>query len=163
MGEWLLAYFEPFSQGVFLPVLLEIYIPLALSAVAGVMIGLVLSALVADEDSVSSFLPLVIIIQVILAGAIIPLKDWFTMVIATIAPTRWAAVALGSTLGLHSDKIDGGKLFGDDPTYHGTLFSIYSQSNATQHIVLAWMALGVIILVLTCAISFSLKLKDIRR
>lgn len=155
--------FEPFSQGVFLPVLLEIYIPLALSAVAGVMIGLVLSALVADEDSVSSFLPLVIIIQVILAGAIIPLKDWFTMVIATIAPTRWAAVALGSTLGLHSDKIDGGKLFGDDPTYHGTLFSIYSQSNATQHIVLAWMALGVIILVLTCAISFSLKLKDIRR
>jgi len=128
-----------------------------------VLMGLLLSAIVPDEDSVSSFLPLIIIVQVILSGAIIPLKDWFTMIMATIAPTRWAAVALGSSLGLHSDKIDGGKLFGNDPTYHGTLFSIYNQADATQHLLLAWIALGVIMLVLTFAIGLSLKRKDIRK
>ena len=84
------------------------------------------------------------------------------MIAATIFPIRWAMAALGSTIGLHSDKISGDKLFGDDYTYHGTLYSIYSQSDATQRILLSWFALGAIIVVLTFTIGICLKRKDVR-
>ncbi|MFL5658713.1 MAG: ABC transporter permease, partial [Ktedonobacteraceae bacterium] len=154
--------FEPLSQGVFLPVFLEIYITLALVALSGVMFGLLLSSISSNEDTANNLLPLIIIPQVILSGSIIPLKDWSTLVLATIVPIRWALIAIGSSLGLHSDKIDGSKLFGDDPVYHGTLFSIYSSSDATHRILLAWGALAAIILILTLIVGFFLKRKDIR-
>ncbi len=155
--------FEPFHQGVFLPVLLEVYITLALSAVAGVIVGLAVSAIATNEDNANTLLPVILIPQVIFAGSIIPLKDWFSTVVAAIFPIRWAMAALGSTIGLHSDKISGDRLFGDDYTYHGTLYSIYSQADATNRILLSWFALGIIIIVLTFAIGFSLKRKDIRK
>jgi ABC-type multidrug transport system ATPase subunit/pSer/pThr/pTyr-binding forkhead associated (FHA) protein/ABC-type multidrug transport system permease subunit len=154
--------FEPFQQHVFLPALLEIYITLALVAIAGVMMGLTISAFAPNDDSANSLLPIIIIPQVIFAGSIIPLKDWLTWIVSAIFPTRWAMAALGSTIGLHSDKIDGGKLFGNDYVYHSTLFSIYSQADATQRILLAWGALWAIIVVLTCLVGFFLKRKDVR-
>jgi len=82
--------------------------------------------------------------------------------VAAVFPTRWAIAALGSTIGLHSDKIDGGKLFGNDYVYHSTLFSIYSQTDATQRILLSWAVLGAIIVILTCLVGFFLKRKDAR-
>ena len=154
--------FEPFHQGVFLPVLLEVYITLALSAVAGVIVGLAVSAMASNEDNANTLLPVILIPQVIFAGSIIPLKDWFSTVVAAIFPIRWAMAALGSTIGLHSDKISGDRLFGNDYTYHGTLYSIYSQADATNRILLSWLALGIIIIVLTFAIGICLKRKDIR-
>lgn len=72
------------------------------------------------------------------------------------------AVQIGSSLGLHSDKIDGGKLFGSDYAYHGTLCSIYSQANATQRLLLSWIALGLTIIGLTCLIGSIVKMKDVR-
>jgi len=154
--------FEPFHEGVFLPVLLEVYITLALSAVAGVIVGLAVSAMATNEDNANTLLPVILIPQVIFAGSIIPLKDWFSTVVAAIFPIRWAMAALGSTIGLHSDKISGDRLFGNDYTYHGTLYSIYSQADATNRILLSWLALGIIIIVLTFAIGICLKRKDIR-
>src|SRR5713226_3656267 len=154
--------FEPYHQGVFLPVLLEIYVTLALASVAGVMMGLVVSAGAPNDDIANSLLSIIIVPQVIFAGSIIPLKDWFTQIVSAITPSRWALAALGTSLGLHADKIDGGKLFGNDYTYHGTLFSIYSKADGTQRIVLAWIALSVIILALTCIIGIFLKRKDAR-
>ncbi|MFL5666732.1 MAG: FHA domain-containing protein [Ktedonobacteraceae bacterium] len=151
---------EPFHQGIFLPVLLENYISLALAAVAGVLLGLTISAVAPNEDTSNSLLAPVIILQVIFAGSVIPLKDWVTLVSATLFPTRWTVVALGSSLGLHSDKIDEGKLFGSDYAYHGTLYSIYSQTDAMQRLLLAWAALGLTIIGLTCLIGIVLKIKD---
>src|SRR5205807_1028880 len=151
--------FEPFHQGVVLPVLLEVYITLALSAVAGVIVGLAVSAMATNEDTANTLLPVILIPQVIFAGSIIPLKDWFSTVVAAIFPIRWAMAALGSTIGLHSDKISGDRLFGNDYTYHGTLYSIYSQADATNRILLSWLALGIIIIVLTFAIGICLKRK----
>ncbi len=94
--------------------------------------------------------------------AIIPLKDWLTQVLAVIFPTRWAMAALGSSIGLHADKIDGDRLFGDDFTYHSTLYSVYSQADATHRLLLCWVALGVIILALMIVIDLFLKRKDAR-
>jgi hypothetical protein len=125
-----------------------------------VLLGLTISAIAPNDDTANSLLAPVIILQVIFAGSVIPLKDGITLVTAALFPTRWTIVAIGSSVGLHSDKIDDGKLFGSDPAYHGTLYSIYSQADATQRILLSWAALGLTIIVLTCLIGILLKIKD---
>jgi ABC transport system ATP-binding/permease protein len=155
--------FEPLHQGIFLPVLLECYITLALASFAGLMIGLAVSALAPNEDSATSLLPIILIPQVIFAGVEIPLKDAFTTTAAWFFPTRWAMAGLGSALGLHADKLGGDKVYGDDPTYHGTLFSIYSQTDAMHRLLLAWGALGATILVLAILTGIILKRKDVRK
>ncbi len=154
--------FEPFQRSIFLPVLLEIYITLVLTGLAGLLIGLAASAFAANEDTANSLLPFLLIPQVIFAGTEIPLKDWVLQIAATLFPTRWAMTALGSTNGLHSDKLGGDTLFGNDTTFHGTLFSTFSQADAMHRVLLSWGALGVLIIVLTIIICIGLKRKDVR-
>ncbi len=153
---------EPLKQGILMPPVLETYITIALTALAGLMIGLAISAIAPNNDRAISFVPIILLPQVIFSGAIIPLKDWFTQIMASIFPTRWAMAALGSSIGLHADKIGGDKLFGDDFTYHGTLFSIYSQADALHRLLISWGALIVIIIALMIVVGFFLKRKDIR-
>lgn len=153
---------EPLQQGIILPPVVETYITLCLTSLAGLMIGLTISAIAPNNDRAISFVPIILIPQVIFSGAIIPLKDWLTQILAVVFPTRWAMAALGSSIGLHADKIGGDRLFGDDPTYHSTLYSIYSQTDATHRLLLSWIALGAIIIVLTIMIGIFLKRKDVR-
>src|SRR2546430_10885807 len=153
---------EPLQQGIILPPLLETYITVVLTSLAGLMIGLAISAIAPNNDRAISFVPIILIPQVIFSGAIIPLKDWFTQVLAVIFPTRWAMAALGSSIGLHADKIGGDRLFGDDYTYPSTLYSVYSQTDAIHRLLLSWAALIVIILALMIVIGIFLKRKDVR-
>jgi len=153
---------EPLQQGVFLPPILETYITLALTSFAGLMIGLTISAIAPNNDRAISLVPIILLPQVIFSGAIIALKDWVTQILATIFPTRWAMAALGSSIGLHADKVGGDTLFGSDYTYHSTLFSIYSQSDAMRRLLLSWGALVVISLVLMILIGVFLKRKDVK-
>ena len=153
---------EPLKQGILMPPVLETYITVALTSLAGLMIGLAISAIAPNNDRAISFVPIILLPQVIFSGAIIPLKDWFTQIMASIFPTRWAMVALGSSIGLHADKIGGDKLFGDDFTYHSTLFSIYSHTDALHRLLISWAALIVISVVLMIVVGFFLKRKDVR-
>jgi len=100
---------------------------------------------------------------VVFAGVIIPLKDWPLQALVMIFPTRWAMIALNSSLGVHNQTTGKDSLIGTDPSYHGTLFSIYSQSDATQRILLAWACLGGIVLLLLITIGLALKAKDVRK
>jgi len=70
--------------------------------------------------------------------------------------------ALGSSIGLHSDKIGGDKIWGDDYIYHGTLSSTYNSADALSYLLIMWGALAVMIVLLTCVIAVFLKRKDIR-
>jgi ABC transport system ATP-binding/permease protein len=140
---------------------------LALVAVAGVMLGLAVSASAPNDDTANSLLPIIIIPQVIFAGAIIPMKDWFTQIVATVFPIRWAMAALGSSLGMNSAFIDHGTLFGHEPLYHGTLSSttfpaLFSQATAIRYMTICWAALGATILIFAVLICVLLKLKDNR-
>jgi hypothetical protein len=149
-------------RGIFLPILLEVYITLVLTAVSGLLLGLVASAFAANEDSANSLLPFILLPQVVFAGTEIPLKEWFLQVAAVIFPTRWSMAALGSSIGLHSDKLGGDALFGNDSTFHGTLFSTFSQTDAMHRLLLAWGVLAGLIIVLTVLICIGLKRKDVR-
>ncbi|HVU71156.1 MAG TPA: FHA domain-containing protein [Ktedonobacteraceae bacterium] len=154
--------FEPFQRSIFLPVLLEIYITLLLTALAGLMIGLTASTFAANEDSANSLLPFILIPQVVFAGVEIPLKDWPLQIAAVVFPTRWSVAALGSSVGLHSDKLGGDSLFGSDSTFHGTLFSTFTTSDAVHRLVLSWGALGALIVALIIVMCIGLKRKDVR-
>ena len=154
---------EPLHQGVFLPVDLEVFITFVLCSLAGLTVGLTISAVSTNNDSANSFIPIILLPQVLFAGVIIPLKDWPLQIMAMPFPTRWAMVALNSSLGIHSQTTGNDSLIGSDPSSHGTLFSIYSQSEATQRILLAWACLGGIILLLLITIGLALRVKDVRK
>ena len=154
--------FEPLHQGVILPIALETYVTLVLTALTGLMVGFTASAFAANEDSANSLLPFLLIPQVVFAGVEIPLKDYFLQAAAMIFPTRWAMTALGTSIGLHSDKLGGDKLWGDNNTFQGQLFSIYSHTDSVQRMLVAWGALGILIVVLAIAVCIGLKRKDIR-
>jgi ABC transport system ATP-binding/permease protein len=153
---------EPFHQGIFLPVMLEVYITMALTALAGLMVGLTVSAVAPNNDRAMSFIPIILIPQVIFSGTVFAFKDWFTQLLSMLFAARWSIAALGSSIGLHSDKISGDKLFGDNYSYHGTLFSTYTHADAMRYLLTMWAALGVMIVLLVFAVGILLKRKDVR-
>lgn len=153
---------EPLQQGIFTAPALEAYITLALTSFAGLMIGLAISAIAPNTDRAISFVPIILLPQVIFSGAIIPLKDWLTQFLAAIFPSRWAMAALGTTVGLHAETVGGDRLFGSDYTYHGTLFSIYTKADALHRLILSWSALAAITIILMILIGYFLKRKDLQ-
>src|SRR5258708_11137469 len=78
--------FEPYHQGVFLPVLLEIYVTLALASVAGVMMGLVGSAGAPNDDIAHSLPSRILVPPVVFAASITAFTDSCTHVTAGITP-----------------------------------------------------------------------------
>ena len=149
----------PFEHSIFLPPVLEIYISLALASLAGLMTGLALSALAPNNDRATSFIPLILIPQVIFSGIIFSLDNIGLQFLGSFFPVRWAMAAMGSTVGLHGDKLGSG----GDFAYQGTLFSIYSREQAVVHLLLMWFALIVLILALGFATGYFLKRKDVRK
>ncbi len=156
----LINVFDPFGHSIVLPPFLEVYITIVLTSFAGLMLGLMISALAPTSDRATSLVPIILIPQVIFSGAIFPLTSWGLQILAVFFPVRWSMAALGSSLGLHSETINGDQLFGNNYTYHGTLFSIYSQSEALRYLLLMWLALVIMILVFGVATGFFLKRKD---
>jgi ABC transport system ATP-binding/permease protein len=152
---------SPFSSwGILMPTVLEVYCTLALTSLSGLMIGLALSALASSTDRAMSFIPLILIPQIIFSGTIFPFTGWVTQLLAMFFTSRWSIAALGSTVGLHSDKLGGDRLINSDNIYQGTLFSIYSHANAVQQLLTTWGVLGIMTLLLMCAVGLFLKLKD---
>ena len=149
----------PFAQGVFLSPFVEIYITMALTSLAGLMLGLAISALSPNNDRASSFIPIILIPQVIFSGIIFALNNPFLQTIGSFFAARWAMAALGSTIGLHGDKLGSE----GDFAFQGTLFSTFSKGQATVHLLLMWLALAVMIIVLALLTAYFLKRKDIRR
>jgi len=154
--------FEPFHQGIFLPIILEAYITVVLAALTGLLLGLVASAFAANEDSANSLIPFLLIPQLVFAGVEIPLKEGILQTAAFLFPMRWAMAALGSSFGLHSDKLGGDALFGSDTTFHGTLFSTFTQTDAMHRLLLSWGVLGALLVVLFILVCVGLKRKDVR-
>ena len=147
----------PLQQGIFLPPLLEIYITMALTALAGLMVGLTLSAIAPNNDRAMSFVPIILIPQVIFSGIIFALDNPLLQFLGAFFPARWAMAGMGSSVGLHGDKLGG-----DNFSYQGTLFSNFTKAQATGHLLLIWFALFLTIIVLGIATAYFLKRKDIR-
>jgi ABC-type multidrug transport system ATPase subunit len=152
----------PFSHSILFSPLVEIYITMALTALAGLMTGLLISAIVPNNDRAMSLVPLPLIPQVIFAGVLFSLDNPQALQIpGAFFAARWSMAAMGSTIGLHGDKLGAdawsnvGTLF---PTLNGT-----GQPEATLHLFLCWGILALMVLLQALAISWFLKRKDVRR
>lgn len=147
----------PFLYSIMLPPFVEIYITMALTSLAGLMIGLAISAIVPNSDRSMSIVPIVLIPQVIFSGVLFSLDSpQFLQILGAFFPARWAMAAMGSTVGLHGDALGA-----DAFSYWGTLVA-YSQTDATLHLLLCWGVLLVTIIVLILATAYLLKRKDVR-
>ncbi len=154
------AWVDPMQHGTIFPGMVEIYITIALTSLAGLMMGLAVSAMVPNNDWAMSILPLLLLPQVIFSGTLFQLKGWFLQVLGALFPIRWSMAAMGSSVGLHSDKLNNDTLFGTSyATYHSTLLSTYSSADATQHLEHMWLALLVMIVLFGFIVWLSLKLK----
>ena len=152
----------PFDHSTFLPPLIEMYISLALTSLAGLMLGLAISALAPNNDRAASFIPIILIPQVIFSGIIFQLNSPLLQILGSFFAARWSMAALGSSVGLHADLLGNEKDF----AYQGTLFTkVYptaaDQLAATAHLLLMWFALVVMIVVLAAATAYFLKRKDV--
>jgi ABC-type multidrug transport system ATPase subunit/pSer/pThr/pTyr-binding forkhead associated (FHA) protein len=151
----------PFQQGIFLPVTLEIYISMALTALAGLMLGLTVSAIVPNNDRALSFIPIILIPQVIFSGLLFKLDGPALQIVGGLFAARWAVAATGSSIGLHGDKLGA-----DGFSFQGTLFPpadpATSQTTATLHLLLCWSILIAMIVILSLITAYFLKRKDVR-
>ncbi len=152
----------PFDHSTFLPPLVEMYFSLALTSLAGLMLGLAVSALVPNNDRATSFIPIILIPQVIFSGIIFQLNSPVLQILGALFAARWSMAALGSSVGLHGDLLGNDKDF----AYQGTLFTkVYptaaDQAAATFHLLLLWFALVVMIVVLSLLTAYFLKRKDV--
>ena len=147
----------PIQQGIILPAPVEIYITMALTALAGLMLGLMISALAPNNDRAVSLIPLLLVPQVIFSGILFKLDGPFLQGFGSLFAVRWGMAAAGSSIGIHGDKIGG-----DTWTYQGTLFSTNSQTGATLHLLLCWFVLVAMIIILGGLTAYFLKRKDIR-
>lgn len=153
------------AQGVLLPsAFIEIYISMFLTSIAGLMLGLVVSALAPNNDRATSFIPIILIPQVIFSGIIFSLNTPLMQFLGAFFAARWAMAAMGSTVGLHSQFVlPDGSTTGEDFSYQGTLFSTHSAAGAAGHLLLCWFALILMSVLLALATAHFLKKKDVRK
>lgn len=86
------------GQGVVLPLALEMYISLVLTALVGVGIGLLISCTMPSGEAVTNITPILILPQIILNPAI--LKDpqgFLEFVVNLFVATKWGLEALGAS------------------------------------------------------------------
>lgn len=94
------------GNGVFLPAAIEMYITLVLATLAGISLGLLVSALVRSQNMVIYVILLILFVQIIFAGAIFELPA-VAKPISFLTTTRWTLEALGSTVDMENLKQDG--------------------------------------------------------
>lgn len=103
----------PASAGVAFPVALELYIGLTLAGLAGLAMGLCVSAFANTPDKAISLVPLILIPQILLAGVIFALNGPMK-VVADVTISRWAVEALGTSSDL--DRLYYTRLVDSNPT-----------------------------------------------
>lgn len=74
------------------------------TAFVAVASGLAISAAARSEDQAASYIPLLLIPQLLFAGAIVPLSKMGTMLeaITTIVPSRWVFGAIGTAIDMNN-------------------------------------------------------------
>ncbi len=178
----------PMQHSVLLPPLLEIYVTLALTSIAGLMVGLTVSAIAPNNDRAMSFIPIILIPQVIFSGIIFPLSNFGMKFLGSFFAAGWAMAGMGTSIGLHSDKLGGQfdcsyvsppvnppgapNFYGPDANPANCAFrsdyavSVTNQAAAhaaaVQHMLLIWFALIVMSIALGGLTAYFLKRKDIR-
>ncbi len=141
-----------FYQGIFTSEVWETYITIALVSISGVMVGLSISALVRNNDQAMSFIPLLLLPQIIFSGSMFPLKNIPMQVFGALFSLRWGMAALGSSMNLIGN---GDKVF-------GTCDSCNTYQHNLHYLLITWLAIILTILLLTGLTAYMLKRRDVK-
>jgi ABC transport system ATP-binding/permease protein len=98
---------------------------LVLTAWCGVGMGLLVSVVVRTEDQASSFIPLILVPQLLFGGAIVPTAQMGTImsVLSKVIVAQWAFAGVGSIAHLH-DRIQEDNVFRQASRYGDNFFSL---------------------------------------
>ncbi len=102
------------KMGLYLPGGLEIFVTLFLTMLAGISLGLVISALSRSAGMLNYLLALVLFFQFFLAGAIVDLRGSPLEPLSYLSVTRWSLTGLGVSIDLPR-LVDGTILCEPDP------------------------------------------------
>lgn len=160
------------DKGLILPSAgVEIYVTMFLTSIAGLMLGLALSALAPNNDRATSFIPILLIPQVIFSGVIFTLASPVMQIVGGFFAERWAMAAMGSTVGLHSQflipkgipGLSDSDASGESFSFQGSLYSTVDKAHAIAHLLLCWGLLAFMSLALGVATTYFLRRKDARK
>jgi ABC-type multidrug transport system ATPase subunit/ABC-type multidrug transport system permease subunit len=103
----------------------SIVILLVLTSWAGVGMGLVVSALVRSEDQASSFVPLLLIPQLLFGGAIVAVAQMGALMsaLSNVIVARWAFAGVGNAMHMH-ERIDADPVFRTASRYGDGFFTL---------------------------------------
>jgi ABC-type multidrug transport system ATPase subunit/pSer/pThr/pTyr-binding forkhead associated (FHA) protein len=98
---------------------------LVLTAWAAVGMGLIVSVVVRSEDQASSFIPLILVPQLLFGGAIVPVHEMGLVMglLSKVIVAQWAFAAVGHTVHLQ-DRIDEDKVFSQASRYGHHFFGL---------------------------------------
>jgi hypothetical protein len=144
----------PHVSNVIQPPLLELMVDMALTGVAAMVTGLVISAAVATQDKAVPVVVLVVLLQLVATGALFPIKGG-AAVVTSVVSVRWGFAAAASSVDVPT--LMHGQCVEDKP---GHAFC----DPSWRHTARAWggnlAGLAVIIVVGTLAAAFFLRRRD---
>jgi ABC-type multidrug transport system ATPase subunit/ribosomal protein L40E len=108
------------AQGMFLPAPLELFITLALTALAGVSLGLLISTLTDKIDAATYAVLAVLLVQILFPGVLFKM-DGVLKPLSQITITRWSLEALGATVNMNQRNAEGRIVIESKPVKNGVV------------------------------------------
>lgn len=108
------------AQGMFLPAPIELFITLALTALSGVSLGLLISTLTDKIDAATYAVLAVLLVQILFPGVLFKM-DGVLKPLSQITITRWSLEALGGTINMNQRNAEGRIVIESKPTRNGVV------------------------------------------
>jgi ABC-type multidrug transport system ATPase subunit len=142
------------AQGVIMPAWIELYITTLLTALAGLTMGLAISAFASTPDRATSLVPLALIPQILFAGVIFSLGEGITIqrLLSWLTISRWAMDAYGATADINSLPFQPG--FGHLPNPPA------EYSHTPAHLISRWLILALYMAVCLVLTAWLMKRRD---
>jgi len=142
------------ASGVLFPTGIELFITTLLTALAGLTMGLAISAAAESPDRAISIVPLALIPQILFAGVIFSLGEGTSLqrVLSWLTISRWSMDAYGTTVNLNSLPLQPGMLRLPNPPVEYTFTPL--------HLLSRWLILVVYMLVCLGLTAWLLKRRD---
>lgn len=83
------------EEGIFLPVVIELYITFLLVMFCSDILGVMVSSIVPNEGWAMTVMPFILIIQLVMSGAVFPLEG-LSKKVSSLTVSRWGLDAIGS-------------------------------------------------------------------
>lgn len=135
---------------------LKLYLTLTLANLGGMAMGLMISARVSNEDKAAGLVPMVVIPQMSLAGAMIPFSKMPKggQLISNLAVSRWAFENMAISTQLNDRLND---LVAQKKLFENSYNDVFTSSQAKHFVVLI-----VFVIVLLGLATMGVKKKDVR-